>query len=428
LLALERMSGFMHGVEAGWRTPASEPTGEGPGAQMLAATLALERLVDGADRERAVAMARFALDGDQLLTVDDGQFWVPAAVVRILADDDVGDFWSRAHAAGRARGSLFAALSASLWEGFWQWRRGELHEALACLRVALDQDRMWGTSIGEPYIRAFEVGCHLDRGDLPAARRAADAVPPGTAVGDGGRLLRQAIARLLVAEGRHQEAFTAIEAVPVPIAIRNPVWNPWRSIAAAALHGLGRSDDAVPLAEEEVALLRRWAAPSALGAALCLLGQMRGDAGLEQLREAVAVLASTPAAVELARARCALGSSPRVTDQEAVPLLRAASAQARARGASGVWERARDALVRRGQQVEPHADRVRTLSRTERQILELAGAGLDIREVAQRLFVTPGTVREVLDAAGRDEAAGPGSSRSQEDGGTMPVGQDGRVS
>jgi DNA-binding CsgD family transcriptional regulator len=39
------------------------------------------------------------------------------------------------------------------------------------------------------------------------------------------------------------------------------------------------------------------------------------------------------------------------------------------------------------------------LSSTERQILALTAAGTDVREVAQRLFVTPGTVRAVLDAA-----------------------------
>jgi hypothetical protein len=157
LVALQRISGFMHALDDGWRTPAPEPEGQGPGAQMLAATIALEALLDGDDRERATTMARFALDGDRLLAVDDGLFWVNAAAVRTLADDDLGDFWIRARAAGHARGSLFATLSASLWEGFWQWRRGELHEALACLRDALEQDRMWGgTGVGEPFARGFQ--------------------------------------------------------------------------------------------------------------------------------------------------------------------------------------------------------------------------------------------------------------------------------
>ena len=148
---------------------------------MLAATLAFEAMVDGADRERAVALARFSLDGDRLWAVDNGLFWVVAANVRMLADDDLGDFWARARAQAHARGSLFMALSTSVWEGYWRWRRGELDEALACLTAALDQDRMWGGSgIGEPYTRSFQIGCHLDRGDVAAARRVADAAHEGS--------------------------------------------------------------------------------------------------------------------------------------------------------------------------------------------------------------------------------------------------------
>ena len=44
-------------------------------------------------------MARFALDGYHVIAVDDGLFWVNAAAVRILSDDDIGDFWSRAREA-----------------------------------------------------------------------------------------------------------------------------------------------------------------------------------------------------------------------------------------------------------------------------------------------------------------------------------------
>ena len=51
LVALQRMSGFLHAVEEGWRTPALPPQGQGPGAQMVAATIALEALVEGVDRD-----------------------------------------------------------------------------------------------------------------------------------------------------------------------------------------------------------------------------------------------------------------------------------------------------------------------------------------------------------------------------------------
>jgi Bacterial regulatory proteins, luxR family len=286
--------------------------------------------------------------------------------------------------------------------------------------------------VGEPFARGFQIGCHLDRGDLSAARRAADAFAGAPAFGEGGRIYRQAVAYLLVAEGRFDEALALLgspEQAQDRIAIVNPVWNPWRTIKAAALHGLGRTAEAVDTAEEEVALLRRWGAPSFLGRALCLLGEMQRPAGLEELREAVGLLASTPAAVDLARAQCALGSRPHVADEEAIPLLLAAGRTAEQRGALGVLGRARDELDRRGQRVEPRDDGLRPLSRTDRQILDLTAAGLDAHEVAQRLFVTPGTVRAVLDeAAVPGGVAGDGSGISQVVRASMLDDRDGRLS
>jgi DNA-binding SARP family transcriptional activator/tetratricopeptide (TPR) repeat protein len=348
LVALQRIGGFMHALDDAWRTPAPEPEGEGPGARMLAATIALEGLLDGVNRDRATSMARFALEGDQLLSVDDGLFWVNAAAVRTLADDDIGDFWARARAAGTARGSLFATLSTSLWEGFWRWRRGELDEALAALRDALDQDRMWGgTGLGEPFARGFQIACHLDRGDLAAARQAADALTAGPIFGEGGRVYQQAVAQLLVAEGRCEEALALLDAVPTGIAIANPAWNPWRGITASALQGLGRTSEAVSVAEEEVTLLRRWGAPSHLGRGLLLLGQLRGDEGLTDLREAVDVLAASPAAIDHARAQCALGRRAQVAREEAIELLTEARRTAEQRGALGIVELAGSELHRR---------------------------------------------------------------------------------
>nr|WP_281371672.1 BTAD domain-containing putative transcriptional regulator [Petropleomorpha daqingensis] len=400
LAALERQTGFMHGLDpAIWRTqPPPEPSGDGTGAQMLAAALALETTMAGVDRARAVELARFALAGDRLFTVDYGLFWVVAAVVRMLADDDLGDFWARSRAAAHARGSVFAVHSSNLWQGMWHWRRGDLDEALGLLRMAYDQAQIWGhAALGNPYCRAFEIGCHLDRGDLAAARRAADAAAAEPAAGDGARLLQHALARLLVAEGRFEEALGAVVALPAPVPIPNPAWNGWRATGALALHGLGRTEEAVQLAEEEVRLLRTWGAHSYLGAALTLLGRLRGAAGVDDLREAVDLLSGTTAAVDLARARCVLGSAPQVPDDEAVPLLRAASEAAGELGADAVLRRACAALQARGVS-DGHRPAAPRSSSMERPVLALAATGLGVPEIAQRLFLTPGTVAAVLEA------------------------------
>jgi hypothetical protein len=188
----------------------------------------------------------------------------------------------------------------------------------------------------------------------------------------------------------------------MPVPVRNPAWNPWLTTAAIALDRLGRTDEAVTLMQEEVARLRRWGAPSYLGTALCRLGQLRGDEGLGDMREAVEVLTPSYAAVELARARCMLGSRPEVPDDEAVDLLRAALETALDRGAFGVRKRALMGLARRGRpDVSGRAAQPRPTS-TERRIVELTAAGHDIREVAQQLFLTPGTVQAVLESASVD--------------------------
>jgi len=136
-----------------------------------------------------------------------------------------------------------------------------------------------------------------------------------------------------------------------------------------------------------------------LGVALQLAGELRGAAGVPLLREAVDLLEPTPAALDLARARLALGLRPEVTTDEAVPLLRAAVAAGRDCGAAPVMRAAAAALVDRGERPEPNDDGVAArLTARERKVLDLTAAGLDIRQVAQRLFLTPGTVHGVLAA------------------------------
>jgi DNA-binding SARP family transcriptional activator len=407
LLALERISGFMHGLDpAIWAATAPPaPVGDGDGARMLAATLAFEAALDGSDRTRALELARFALDQGRLQQVDSGLFWILAALVRMLGDDELGDFWDRARAQAHARGSVLDVHAANQWRGFWHWRRGELAEALASLRVALDQGQIWGHGdMGGSYTHAFRIACHIDQGDLTAAREVADTGLAGPLLGEGARLLQHAVARLLVLEGRAAEALALLDAIPAPVPVRNPAWNPWRGTAAVALHRLGRTGEAVRRAEEEVELLRGWGAATYLGPALVRLGTLRGDAGVPELREAVALLTPTTAAVDLARARCALGASPLVADEEAVPLLRAAGEAAHALGAAGVQERACAALAARGRAENFSGVAVRRPTAVERRVHELAARGTPIAEIAQQLFLTPGTVHAMLDGGG--EAGG----------------------
>jgi DNA-binding NarL/FixJ family response regulator len=88
-----------------------------------------------------------------------------------------------------------------------------------------------------------------------------------------------------------------------------------------------------------------------------------------------------------------------VPDGEAVELLHAALETALDRGALGIRQRARAALARRGRPDDSGRDAQRFPTSTERRILELAAVGHGVRDVAQQLFLTPGTVQAVLERA-----------------------------
>jgi DNA-binding SARP family transcriptional activator len=402
LVALQRITGYMHGLPAdSYRAgPVPEVSGEGDGARMLAATLSYELLREGQDRAGAVRLARFALEGDRLLAVDNGLLWIVAANVRLLADDELGDFWDRALARAHATGGLFAALSVNLWRGFAQWRRGQLEDAHQSLADAVEQQRAWGISgATSTYAAAFTLSVLTDRGDLDAAAASLADARELPWVGEGGRLVREAAGRLLVELGRPAEALDELAALVDYPAVANPAWAPWRGIKARALAALGHRDEAIALAQEEVALQRLWGAPTALGPSLRLLGELRGASGVADLREAVGVLSGTCAALEEARAQLALGQCAAVDHAEAVPLLRAALATSRDCEADAVVRDAVSALARRGESAGPAGGVPARASSRQRRVTELAATGLDVNGIAQRLFLTPGTVRAVLESA-----------------------------
>ncbi|WP_406410870.1 ATP-binding protein [Streptomyces sp. NBC_01614] len=84
----------------------------------------------------------------------------------------------------------------------------------------------------------------------------------------------------------------------------NPALLPWMSEAAWCLHALGRTDEALDLAYEELRQARNWSAPRAWGRALRTLGLLQTSAadGLKYLDAAVLRLQPSPARLEYAKA------------------------------------------------------------------------------------------------------------------------------
>ena len=103
LLAIERTGGYMHGLERevwGTRGPAGAGRDRARRADAGRHRSPSRRwstapTVTGRSRWPASPSS-----GDRLWSVDNGLFWVVAALVRMVADDDLGDFWARARVAG----------------------------------------------------------------------------------------------------------------------------------------------------------------------------------------------------------------------------------------------------------------------------------------------------------------------------------------
>ncbi len=442
LVALARIGAYMHGLDVDPATLGVGPEvlGAGPGARALAAAYAWELLCRGDDRRRAVELARFALDGRVLQRSDPGLLWVVAADVLELAGEDTTAFWDDELAHAYRDGGLFAVLAVHLWQGFAQWRRGDLRDALQSMVHCTEQNALWGANhVGQPYTDAFMVGMLLERGDVASAREALELARDRPRMGEGVRLYGEAEAAVLLAEGNAAAALCALEAVQHTMsAVSNPVWRPWRSARAQVLAALGRTDEAVDLLEEELAGARRWGEPGHVGSVLRRLGSLRADAAT--LREAVGLLADGTRRLELARAETDLaqvlhervpGDPGHPDAVETAALLRDAFLLAETCAADGLRDEVATLMHLAGVDVPADRDRPVRLTAAERRIATMAAEGVPQSEIAQALFVTSSTVQTLVESVSRrlgarslDElrealnrvgagAAGDGPSRNQ---------------
>jgi ATP/maltotriose-dependent transcriptional regulator MalT len=295
-----------------------------------------------------------------------------------------------------------------LWQG-WTWlQRGELDEAEASLRQAIDESVLASErdGAGLAYASAFLARVLIERGDLEGAAAALERSRGTSPFSDGDALLRRSRIELLLAGGDWARALEESESYRDRArAIDNPGWAPWRLLEATARDRLGQRDAAVALLEAELDAARRWGAAGALSATLRRLGEVRGgDEGLELLEEAVAVAAQSPAVLEHAKALIALGSSMRRLRRRSAarePLLQGFELAGRC-GADALAEHARTELRATG--ARPRREALSgpgSLTPSERRVAELAAGGESNRAIAQALYVTTKTVEVHLSSTYR---------------------------
>ncbi len=384
------------------------PVGPRLGDKMLAAVAAQQWAFAGGPSEPCAELSLQALAGGELIAADNGLLGAVAIITLTMADgEEALDAWEVALVDAHRRGSLFAKSVISLWRGFTLYRRGELADAEASLRTAGEEFAMW--EIGGEEIRILRVAMMAavlrERGDLAGARRVLEEMSDPGDRSEAARYWCNSRLELLIAERRFQEALAAAEDFDRRFAfLRHPIDTPARSHHALVLDRLGRQEEALAVATQELELARRWGAPGTLARALRILGTLERQAGLERLRGAVDVVAGSPAQLEHAKALGALGAALRRARRptEAREPLRHALELADACGARALADEVRTELYAAGGRPRRTALLgLAALTASERRVAALAAEGQTNREIAQALFVTPKTVELHLSNAYR---------------------------
>jgi DNA-binding CsgD family transcriptional regulator len=176
-----------------------------------------------------------------------------------------------------------------------------------------------------------------------------------------------------------------------------------RAGAAQALLRLGERESACQMAQAELADVRVFGGPRALGVASRVAGLAEaGERGIELLYESVASLRDSPALLELAHSLAELGAALRRGGEPAAarePLAEALDLAARC-GAHRLAARAREELKATGARPRrAWRTGVEALTPSELRIVRLAAEGRTNREIAHELYVTLKTVEGHLSRA-----------------------------
>ena len=412
-------------ISSAWWDPQTYPLAEatigeldldalhgGLGSEVLLATMAHYEYRLGLRRELAIDLARRALAPGNLLASGSIAFYDAVMVLpRAGMLDEAVSILDQAVAQARRRGDVFNVAFMLMCRGQCQTDRGDLRAAVADLREAIDLCVAHGMLVAWPYIIGSLALALLEQGDADEAARVIDEGDfPEQLPLDQIHLVwfRLYRGRLRIETGSPERGVEELLQVGKTVRLvpfDNPSSVPWRSWAAEGLRRLDRNDEARALAEEELALARRWGDPHAIGASLRVLGLVEGGkAGIGLLREAVEVLAGSEARLEHARALVDLGAALRRANQrtEARERLQEGVDLARRVGAFGLAERANEEIAATGARPRKVLQTgLDALTASERRVAQLAADGMSNKEIAQTLFVTIKTIEVHLSHAYR---------------------------
>ena len=367
----------------------------------LAAVLAWHEARTGGTAGRCVALAERGLLAEA--GQDASATFAYAGLVLAVVDryDEVRALCNRTLERARTSSSVFEFAIASWLRGIVAYMEGDLDNAEADQRQAIDAGEEHGLSAGLIHGYARLADALVERGDLAGAEAALGQVscgdsPPPLAHFDWWLHSR---GRLRLAQGRAHEALHDLTEAGrryQSLGGVNPAFIPWQSDAALAHLSLGDAATARRLADAELQRARAWGAPRVVARALRIAAETRHpQQALPLLRESQGLLAASGARLERARTAVALGVAlSRLGDRSSArELLWGGLEEASRCGAEPLAQRAHDELVHAGARPRRLTrSGVAALTPTERRVAGLAAEGRTNREIAERLFVTPKTV------------------------------------
>jgi DNA-binding CsgD family transcriptional regulator/tetratricopeptide (TPR) repeat protein len=385
------------------------PAGDSVETRMDEGAACYAKMLRNDPAAECVELALRAIEDGQLYKYDNAGFpMIGVYVTLAVADDDRAlEVCDRSLAAAAEGGALYVPAVARGFKGWALAMRGDIQGAFEMLELARSDIEQFELRLGYTQISAMLTIAGVERGTLEQAEsdlsRGEPYLQPGTQriVWLGAKLA------LRVEQGRNAEALEVcelIETAGMDAMIQNPAWLPWRSLKAEALDGLGRTEEALEFADQEVEAARHWGAPRAIGRALRVRGQLKRADGIADLQEALDVLEPSPARLEYAWALAGMGRTLRHARKqiEAREPLAEALKIASVSGAEGLERHAREELDAAG--ASPRVKDFQgldSLTPSEKRVAGLAVEGMTNREIAQSLFVTPKTVEVHLSSVYR---------------------------
>lgn len=377
--------------------------GEVRDGRMLAALAAVASFT-GRSAAEATELARQALRDERLLSrwLDDGYVtasWTLCMVDRLSEAARAAD---RGLVEAQRRGSAPMFLQLSLLRADIALRSGDLDAAEELSERAIEVGRELGAELFGTMFLALVL---VERGRIDDAAAMVESVElPDPGLNAAALLAIRGLVR--IAAGAHDRGLSDVfeaDGATREAGQRLSVGTTWVPSAVAALIALGRREEAVEVANRELAEAVAFGAPHLEGIALSVCGSLEsGPDALARLREAVSVLERSEARLDHVRALVNLGVRLREEGEREAARRQLSRALdiASGCGAIGLAEVARAELIATG--ARPRRERLTgpgSLTPAELRTAQMAADGLTNREIAEALFVSPKTVETQLSAA-----------------------------